>query len=86
MVASRASRGNFCFIANRNRKRRVSKNTRRRAADRESVVWGKLVDCVGLAPSDVKWVHVDDRGADDVEVFCRIQAQRKQLRDPRGSD
>lgn len=56
-------------------KRRTAKNTRRRAADRESVVWGELVDAVGPAPTGVKWVHVDDRGADDFEVFCRIQAQ-----------
>jgi hypothetical protein len=55
--------------------RRVAKNTRRRAADRESVVWGKLVDRVGRPPAGVKWVHVDDRGADDFEVFCRIAAQ-----------
>ena len=45
------------------------------AGDRESVVWGEVVEQVGLAPAGVKWVHVDDRGADDFEVFCRIQAQ-----------
>ena len=56
-------------------KKRGAKNTRRRAADRESVVWGELVDRVGRAPDGVKWVHVDDRGADDFEVFCRIRAQ-----------
>jgi len=55
--------------------RRAAKNTRRRAADRESVVWGELVDRVGPPPAGVKWVHVDDRGADDCEVFCRIAAQ-----------
>jgi transposase-like protein/transposase Tn5 family protein len=54
---------------------RVAKNQCRRSANRESAVWGKLVDQVGAAPRDVKWVHVDDRGADDVEVFCRIRAQ-----------
>ncbi len=67
--------GQLLFYRKPKSKRRVPKNTRRRAADRESVVWGKLVDCVGPSPADVKWVHVDDRGADDVEVFCRIQAQ-----------
>ena len=56
-------------------RKRGAKNTRRRAADRESVVWGNLVDNVGRAREGVKWVHVDDRGADDFEVFCRIQAQ-----------
>ena len=67
--------GQILFYRKPKSKRRVSKNSRRRAADRESVVWGQLVDRVGPAPAGVKWVHVDDRGADDVEVFCRIQAQ-----------
>ena len=57
------------------KRKRGAKNTRRRSADRESVVWGDLVDQVGRAPEGVKWVHVDDRGADDFEVFSRIQAQ-----------
>lgn len=56
------------------KKKRGAKNTRRRSADRESVVWGNLVDQVGPAPSGVKWVHVNDRGSDDFEVFSRIQA------------
>jgi hypothetical protein len=68
--------GQLLFYRKPKSKRRVAKNTRRRAADRESVVWGQLVDCVGLAPAEVKWVHIDDRGADDIEIFCRIQAQR----------
>jgi hypothetical protein len=68
--------GQILFYRKPKAKRRGAKNTRRRAADRESIVWGDLVDRVGLAPEGVKWVHVDDRGADDFEVFCRIQAQR----------
>lgn len=56
-------------------KKRPASNTCRRQADRESTVWGNLVDRVGRAPDGVKWVHVDDRGADDFEVFSRIQAQ-----------
>lgn len=62
-------------LFHRKPKRRAAKNTRRRSADRESVVWGELVDRVGAPPAGVKWVHVDDRGADDFEVFCRIAAQ-----------
>lgn len=54
--------------------KRGAKNTRRRSSDRESVVWGEVVDSVGAAPAGVKWVHVDDRGADDFEVFSRIAA------------
>lgn len=56
------------------KKKRGAKNTRRRSKDRESVVWGNLVDQVGAAPPGVKWVHVNDRGSDDFEVFSRIQA------------
>lgn len=67
--------GQMLFYRKPKPKRRTSKNTRRRAADRESVVWGNLVDRVGRALEGVKWVHVDDRGADDFEVFCRIQGQ-----------
>jgi hypothetical protein len=67
--------GQKLFYRKPKSKRRATKNARRRAGDRESVVWGELVDQVGPAPAGVKWVHVDDRGADDIEVFCRIQAQ-----------
>jgi hypothetical protein len=67
--------GQLLFYRKLKSKRRGAKNTRRRAGDRESVVWGNLVDQVGPAPPEVKWVHVDDRGADDFEVFCRIRAQ-----------
>ena len=38
------------------------------------MVWGNLTDQVGVAPPEVKWVHVNDRGSDDFEVFSRIQA------------
>ncbi len=67
--------GQLLFYRKPKPQRGAAKNTRRRAADRESVVWGDLVDHVGRAPQAVQWVHVDDRGADDCEVFCRIQAQ-----------
>lgn len=67
--------GQRIFYRKPKAKRRPAKNTRRRAADRESVIWGQLVDDVGPAPTGVRFVHVDDRGADDIEVFCRIQAQ-----------
>jgi hypothetical protein len=47
------------------------KNTRRRSADRESAVWGRLIERIGSPPPGVKWLHVCDRGADDYEVFLR---------------
>lgn len=52
-------------------KKKPHGNTRRRAADRESAVWGNLMDDVGRPPAGVQWIHVCDRGADDFEVFCR---------------
>jgi hypothetical protein len=47
--------------------------TQRRARDRESAVWGQLIELVGRPPEQTQWVHVMDRGADDFEVHCRAQ-------------
>lgn len=52
-------------------RRRRAKNTRRRSADRESAVWGRVIEQVGSPPPGVTWLHVCDRGADDLEVFYR---------------
>jgi hypothetical protein len=52
-------------------KKKRAKNTRRRSEDRESVVWGRLIDRIGQAPAGVTWIHICDRGADDYEVFLR---------------
>jgi hypothetical protein len=52
------------------RKKRA-KNTRRRSPDRESAVWGRLIDRIAAPPPGVTWIHVCDRGADDYEVFLR---------------
>ncbi len=40
--------------------------------DRESNVWGKLVDQVGSAPDGSQWIHVWDRGGDNFEAICHI--------------
>jgi Transposase DNA-binding/Transposase DDE domain len=45
----------------------------RRVRDRESAVWGQLIELVGPPPEGAQWVHVMDRGADDFEVHCRAQ-------------
>lgn len=55
--------------------KRGAKNARRRDPDRESVVWGRLIDQVGAPPAGVTWLHVCDRGADDYEVFLHAQQQ-----------
>jgi hypothetical protein len=51
-------------------------NSVRRSSDRESVVWGELIDAIGPPTNGMKWIHVCDRGADDFEVFCRALNQK----------
>jgi Transposase DNA-binding/Transposase DDE domain len=47
--------------------------TQRKARQRESVVWGQLIEQIGPPPGAAQWIHVMDRGADDFEVHCRAQ-------------
>jgi Transposase DNA-binding/Transposase DDE domain len=44
--------------------------------DRESQVWGKLIDRIGPPAPEVRFTHVMDRGADNFEVFCHLLEQR----------
>jgi hypothetical protein len=44
--------------------------------DRESRVWGDVIDQVGPPAAGVEWVHVCDRGADDFEVFSHLLENR----------
>jgi len=41
--------------------------------NRESQLWGNLVDKVGKAPQGSQWIHVFDRGGDNFEAMCHIQ-------------
>lgn len=44
--------------------------------ERESEVWGRVIDQVGPPPPEARWTHVFDRGADNFEVFCHLLLQR----------
>src|SRR3954447_3811966 len=44
--------------------------------DRESDVWGDVIDQVGTPASATRWVHVLDRGADNFDVYCHCREQR----------
>lgn len=44
--------------------------------DRESDVWGDVIDQVGPPPEEARWVHVLDRGADNFDVYCHCRQQR----------
>lgn len=43
---------------------------------RESEVWGRVIDMVGTPAPGAKFVHVCDRGADNMEVFCHCRQQQ----------
>lgn len=49
---------------------------RRRQRPRESEVWGKVIVQIGPPPAEVQFIHVLDRGADNIEVFCHLRQQR----------
>jgi len=44
--------------------------------DRESVLWGNVIDEINRPPEGVEFVHVCDRGADSYEVFCHFVEQQ----------
>jgi hypothetical protein len=44
--------------------------------ERESEVWGRVIDQVGAPPEHARWTHVFDRGADNFEVYCHLLQQR----------
>lgn len=46
--------------------------TRRLARDRESHIWGQLIDQIGPPAAGVRFVDVCDRGADNFEVYCKL--------------
>jgi hypothetical protein len=52
--------------------KRENKSQRFKREDRESRVWGDVVDQIGRPAEGVQLIHVFDRGADDFEVFCHL--------------
>lgn len=55
----------------RKKRKKKSNNSSRNRANRESAVWGRVIDAVGRPPAGVIYKHVCDRGADDIEVMWR---------------
>jgi hypothetical protein len=47
-----------------------------RRKDRESVIWGQLIEQIGPSPEGVRFVHVCDRGGDQFELYCRMMLQQ----------
>lgn len=44
--------------------------------DRETKVWGEVIDLAGPPPDGVRFTHVFDRGGDSFEVYCHLLLQR----------
>jgi hypothetical protein len=59
----------------RPKKKRAKVNAvqRLKRNDRESLVWGRVIDDIGKPNPGVEYVYVCDRGADNFEVFCCLQ-------------
>lgn len=53
-------------------------NTYRRTQreGKESEVWTRLIERIGPPAAGITYVHVFDRAADSLDVFCQLQAQR----------
>jgi Transposase DNA-binding/Transposase Tn5 dimerisation domain len=56
-------------------KRKKETSTQRLKRKRESERWGDLIDQIGPAPENARWIHVMDRESDNFEVFCHCQDQ-----------
>ena len=62
-------------IRHRRRVKREHANRRLQREDRESRLWGDVIDQVGPPPDKVQFTHVCDRGADNFEVLCHFVKQ-----------
>lgn len=62
-------------IRHRRRVKKQHARQRLKRKDRESRMWGDVIDMVG-ASDEVIYTHVCDRGADNFEVYCHLVQQR----------
>ena len=53
--------------------RKNENSTQRLERDRESQVWGRVIDEIGPPAANASYVCVCDRGADNFEVFCHLR-------------
>src|SRR5260370_39546746 len=54
---------------------RVTSAKRKKQLRRETDVWGRVIDRVGRAPEAARFIHLCDRGADNLDVFCHLLEQ-----------
>lgn len=69
--------GQSIYYRRKDRKRGPRQNASQRLKrERESQIWGDVIDDIGPPAPGVEYVHVFDRGADNFEVFCRLLQNR----------
>lgn len=56
--------------------KRPSAPKRLKKKNRESEVWGKVIDQIGPPAEGASYIQVFDRGADNFEVYCHLLEQR----------
>jgi hypothetical protein len=70
--------GQVLYYRRPHRPKKKESKYRIKQRDRESQVWGKLIDAIGPPAPNVRFTHVMDRGADNFEVFCHLLLQRSE--------
>ena len=63
-------------IHHRKRAPRKENRLKRLQRNRESEIWGDVVDQIGPPPDGVQWIQVFDRGGDNFEVYCHLLLQQ----------
>ncbi len=56
--------------------KRVNSFQRKQLKTRETDMWGRVIDDVGPAPGEARFIHVCDRGADNFDVYCHLLEQQ----------
>jgi hypothetical protein len=53
-----------------------TEHQRLKRSKRESMIWGQVIEQIGPPPTNIRYTHVCDRGADNYEVYCRLIIQK----------
>lgn len=71
--------GQTIHYRKKKRKSKKKENAAQRLKrERESEVWGKVIDDIGEPAEGVEYVQVFDRGADNFEVYCHLLQNRSE--------
>jgi hypothetical protein len=66
----------LCYRQKARKSTKKESATQRMKRERESKVWGEVIDDVGAPGDETEYIHVLDRGGDSFEVYCHLLAAR----------